>query len=142
MWAVKILSFDEQVVIDSVGGLLIYPDGLARGKGRLEIDTGQYDQSGAAFIPSACAGLYRRAMLEEVGLFDEDFFVLRHGPGLRARLAVEYRGVPGAWYTITIRGPGAGTPLQGVPLRNRIWVALLTFLEVPAPPPFTPGGGM
>jgi GT2 family glycosyltransferase len=132
MWAVKILSFDEQVVIDSVGGLLIYPDGLARGKGRLEIDTGQYDQSGAAFIPSACAGLYRRAMLEEVGLFDEDFFAYCEDTdlGLRARLA--------GWNTVSVPGAvvyhhysgtgGRYTPFKAYLVeRNRIWVALKNF---------------
>lgn len=132
MWAVKILSFDEQVVIDSVGGLLIYPDGLAKGRGRLEKDTGQYDLSGAAFIPSACAGLYRRSMLEEVGLFDEDFFAYCEDTdlGLRARLA--------GWKTVSVPGAvvyhhysgtgGRYTPFKAYLVeRNRIWVALKNF---------------
>ncbi|MBI5469608.1 MAG: glycosyltransferase family 2 protein, partial [Deltaproteobacteria bacterium] len=132
MWAVKILSFDEQVVIDSVGGLLIYPDGLARGRGRLEKDTGQYDVAGAAFIPSACAGLYRRSMLEEVGLFDEDFFAYCEDTdlGFRARLA--------GWKTVSVPGAvvyhhysgtgGRYTPFKAYLVeRNRIWVALKNF---------------
>ena len=57
MWASKILSYDNPDVIDNVG-LLMYPDGLGRGKGRLEKDEGQYDQRGEAFFPSGCAGLY------------------------------------------------------------------------------------
>ena len=49
MWASKILSYDQPEVIDNVG-LLLYPDGLGRGKGRLEKDRGQYDTPGEAFI--------------------------------------------------------------------------------------------
>ena len=41
MWAPKILSIEDPDVIDSVGGLLIYPDGLAKGRGRLDRDRGQ-----------------------------------------------------------------------------------------------------
>jgi GT2 family glycosyltransferase len=88
MWACKILSYDDPGVIDNVG-LLIYRDGLARGKGRLERDHGQYDQAGEALFPSGCAGLYRRRMLDEIGLFDEEFFAYADDVdlGLRARLA-------------------------------------------------------
>ncbi len=88
MWASKILSFDHPEILDNVG-LLLYPDGLGRGKGRLEQDHGQYDQAGEAFFPSGCAGLYRRTMLDEIGLFDEAFFAYADDVdlGLRARLA-------------------------------------------------------
>ncbi len=88
MWASKILSYDRPGQIDSVG-LLLYRDGLARGRGRLEQDEGQYDQQGEALFPSGCAGLYSRAMLDEIGLFDEDFFAYADDVdlGLRARIA-------------------------------------------------------
>jgi GT2 family glycosyltransferase len=88
MWASKILSYDKPDIIDNVG-LLMYPDGLGRGKGRLEVDGGQYDRTGEAFFPSGCAGLYRRKMLDEIGLFDEEFFAYADDVdlGLRARLA-------------------------------------------------------
>jgi GT2 family glycosyltransferase len=88
MWACKILSYEKPEIIDNVG-LLLYPDGLGRGKGRLEQDQGQYDQPGEALFPSGCAGLYRKAMLDEVGLFDEEFFAYADDVdlGLRARLA-------------------------------------------------------
>lgn len=129
MWAVKILSFDERDVIDSVGGLLIYPDGLARGRGRLEKDTGRYDTPGAVFIPSACAGLYRRLMLEEVGLFDEDFFAYCEDTdlGFRARLSGwKAVSVPAAVVYHHYSGTGGRyTPFKAYLVeRNRIWVAL------------------
>ncbi len=88
MWASKILSYGNPDIIDNVG-LLLYPDGMGRGKGRLEKDEGQYDQTGEAFFPSGCAGFYRREMLDEIGLFDEEFFAYADDVdlGLRARLA-------------------------------------------------------
>ena len=90
MWAPKILSMKKRDEIDSVGGLLmVYPDCLAKGRGRLEIDTGQYDSVDEVLFPSACAALYRKSMLDKVGLFDEDFFAYCEDTdlGLRARLA-------------------------------------------------------
>jgi GT2 family glycosyltransferase len=88
MWASKILSYDNPTIIDNVG-LLLYPDGLGRGKGRLEVDDGQYDRVGEALFPSGCAGLYRKNMLDEIGLFDEEFFAYADDVdlGLRARQA-------------------------------------------------------
>ena len=46
MWAPKILSMAKSGVIDSVGGLLISKDCLAKGRGRNETDAGQYDTAG------------------------------------------------------------------------------------------------
>ena len=132
MWAVKILSFDERDVIDSVGGLLIYPDGLAKGRGRLEKDSGQYDMAEEVFIPSACAGLYRRTMLDEVGLFDEDFFAYCEDTdlGLRARLAGwRAANVPKAVVYHYYSGTGGRYTAFKAYLveRNHLWVALKNF---------------
>ncbi|MBI5328024.1 MAG: glycosyltransferase family 2 protein [Deltaproteobacteria bacterium] len=89
MWAPKILSLQDPKRIDSVGGLLIYRDGIARGRGRLEQDKGQYDKVEEILFPSACSALYRKNMLDEIGYFDEDFFAYCEDTdlGLRARLA-------------------------------------------------------
>lgn len=88
MWAPKILSIENPALIDSVG-MNIYPDGLARGRGRNETDKGQYDKVEEIFFPSACAVLYRKEMLDEIGLFDEKFFAYCEDTdlGIRARLA-------------------------------------------------------
>ncbi len=96
MWAGKILSLKNPKIIDSVGGLMISSDGIAKGRGRLEEDRGQYDREEEVFIPSACAGLYRKEMLNEVGLFDEYFFAYCEDTdlGLRARLA--------GWKTVSV----------------------------------------
>ncbi|MCK5506827.1 MAG: glycosyltransferase family 2 protein, partial [Thermodesulfovibrionia bacterium] len=63
MWAPKILSLERRDRIDSVGGLLLYRDGIAKGRGRLEKDTGQYDKARDILIPSACCALYSKKML-------------------------------------------------------------------------------
>ena len=69
MCASKIHNFDDPNVIDGVG-MLIYPDGMSRARGRLEEDRGQYSKIEEILLPSACAALYRRKMLDEIGLFD------------------------------------------------------------------------
>lgn len=74
MVAPKILNFFDRTLIDSVGGLVMCADGIAQGRGRGEHDTGQYDGLGEVLMPSGCAALYRKDMLDEVGLFAEDFF--------------------------------------------------------------------
>lgn len=128
MWASKILSYDDPGIIDNVG-LLMYPDGLARGKGRLEKDEGQYDRTGEAFFPSGCAGLYRREMMDEIGLFDEAFFAYADDVdlGLRARLAGwQCIYVPSAKvYHKYSASSSAHSPFKAFLVeRNRIWVML------------------
>jgi GT2 family glycosyltransferase len=88
MFASKTLLFDNRDVIDTAGHL-IYPDGLNRGRGRLEHDTGQYDDKVDVFSPSGCAALYRRSLFDEIGLFDEHHFAYGDDIdiGFRARLA-------------------------------------------------------
>ena len=88
MVAARVLDYDRRDVIDTAGHLL-YPDGLNRGRGRLEADRGQYDACRTALFPSGAAALYRRAMLDEIGLFDESFFIYGDDAelGLRGRLA-------------------------------------------------------
>jgi GT2 family glycosyltransferase len=88
MVAAKVLQFAERDVIDTVGHLL-YPDGLNRGRGRLERDAGQYDACRTALFPSGAAALYARRMLDDVGLFEERLFLYGDDAelGLRGRIA-------------------------------------------------------
>jgi GT2 family glycosyltransferase len=74
MVAPKILNFFNPRVIDSVGGLLLGPDGIGQGRGRGEEDCGQYDQLVSGLLPSGCAALYKREMLDEIGLLPDEFF--------------------------------------------------------------------
>jgi len=89
MVAPRILNFRDREEIDSVGGLVLCPDGIGQGRGRGEKDRGQYDGLDEILMPSGCAALYRKAMLDDVGLFDERFFAYCEDTdlGLRGRWA-------------------------------------------------------
>lgn len=131
MWACKILSYDKPDMIDNVG-LLLYLDGLGRGHGRLEEDRGQFDLPGEAFAPSGCAGLYRKEMLDEIGLFDEEFFAYADDVdiGLRARLAGWECGyVPSAkvYHKYSASSSAYSSFKAFLVERNRIWVLLKYF---------------
>jgi GT2 family glycosyltransferase len=69
--------------------ICISRSGAAWDRGRGEPDHGQYDVAEEIFGPCAGAALYRRSMLDEIGLFDEDFFLFMEDVDLafRARLA-------------------------------------------------------
>jgi hypothetical protein len=53
------------------------------------LDAGQYDRIEEVLWPDGCAAMYRRAMLDQIGGFDEDFFAYADDAelGLRARIA-------------------------------------------------------
>jgi GT2 family glycosyltransferase len=73
MFATRIMMYDRPNVFDSTG-LLVYPDGVCRSRGWLEKDVGQYDDPDEVLGPNGCAALYRRSMLNDVGVFDERYF--------------------------------------------------------------------
>jgi len=131
MCASKILNYYDRAVLDNAG-LLMYRDGIARGRGRLERDAGQYDREEEIFFPSGCACLYRREIFEQLGEFDEDFFLYVDDVdmGLRARL--------GGWKCIYVPSAvvyhkysattEAYSPLKALLVeRNRIWVMIKCF---------------
>ena len=72
-FASKLVDFDDRHILDGAGDVL-RRSGLPYRLGHGEPDRGQYDEASLVF--GACAGgaLYRRSMLDEIGLFDEDFF--------------------------------------------------------------------
>ena len=131
MLACKIYLQGGLKIIDNVGHQ-IYRDGLNRGRGRLEADHGQYDQMEEVLFPSGCAALYRREMLEEVGLFDEDFFAYGDDTdlGLKGRLA--------GWKCLYVpkaivhhrysQSSSPYSPLKAFYVeRNRVWIAVKYF---------------
>jgi GT2 family glycosyltransferase len=131
MVASKILSFDDPRVLDGTG-LLLYPDGSSRARGRLEEDRGQYDACEEALLPSGCAALYRRAMLDDVGLHDEAFFAYCEDTdlGLRGRLggwrcAFAPKALVRHRYSAS-SGHYSATKAYLVE-RNRLWVAAKNF---------------
>ncbi len=69
----KMLAYDDHKLLDGVG------DGYRRGGlpgriGHREIDTGRFNTQ--RYILGACGGaaVYKRSMLDDIGLFDEDYF--------------------------------------------------------------------
>ena len=71
--ASKMKLFDRRDTFHTAGDFYRL-DGIPGNRGVWEIDRGQYDREEAVF--SACGGsaAYRKAMLDQIGLFDEDFF--------------------------------------------------------------------
>ena len=88
MAASKILVWEDPRRIDKAGHLM-YPDGQNRGRGTGQLDQGQFERVEETLWPDGCAAMYRRAMLDEVGGFDEDFFAYADDAelGLRGRIA-------------------------------------------------------
>ena len=74
MAAAKMLLFDRRYTIHSAGdGYGI--DGIPFNRGVWQQDEGQFDEPGWIFGGCGGAVAYRRAMLDQVGLFDEAFFM-------------------------------------------------------------------
>jgi GT2 family glycosyltransferase len=73
--------------LDSAGMLLCL-DGSSKQRGHSEAPA-SYSRPGEALLPSGSAAFYRREMLNEIGLFDESFFLYCEDTdlGLRARWA-------------------------------------------------------
>jgi GT2 family glycosyltransferase len=71
--ASRIYLRDQPGIIDSVGGTF-YSCGVDGQRGHLEKDVGQYAEMEYVFGAVGAAAMYRRAVLEDIGLFDEFFF--------------------------------------------------------------------
>ena len=130
MCASKILFFQTDI-IDKAGHLM-YLDGQNRGRGTGERDEGQYDRLEETLFPDGCAALYRRAMLDSVGGFDESFFAYGDDAdlGIRCRwMGWRCLYVPSAVvyhrHSSTM-GRYSAQKVYWVE-RNRFWLALKNF---------------
>jgi GT2 family glycosyltransferase len=128
----RVCSFDEPDRIDSLG-VALAPDGMSRGAHRLErFSTMRVGVIEDILLPSACAALYRRAMLDEIGFFDRDFFAYCEDTdlGLRARLA-GWRAVLATRAVVLHRYSLTGGSFSSFKLylveRNHYWVAVKNF---------------
>jgi hypothetical protein len=74
MVASKMLYADQPEVINSAG-ICVDRCGITWERRTGERDNPREAELQEVFGPSAGAGLYRRTMLDEVGLFDDDFFI-------------------------------------------------------------------
>ena len=129
MCASQVRLFGEGV-LDSAG-MLVACDGSSkqRGHGR---PAGAYGAEEEVLLPSGSAALYRRVMLDQIGLFNEDFFLYCEDTdlGLRARWAGwTCRYVPGAivehHYS---HSAGRASPLKAYLVeRNRLFTLARNF---------------
>lgn len=131
MCASKIYLSGPGRVLDSAG-LLLSRDGIGRGRGRLEPDRDEFGREAEGLLPSGCAAFYRRAMLDDVGLFDEDFFAYCEDSdlGLRGMIAGwRSRYVPAA--IVTHAYSASTAPYSSFKAfhveRNRIWLVVKCF---------------
>jgi len=116
--------------LDSAG-MLIAADGSSKQRGH-EQPAVDFAQAPETLFPSGSAALYRRSMLDHIGLFDESFFLYCEDTdlGLRARWAGwDCRYVPGAvvehFYS---HSAGRATPLKAYYIeRNRLYTVLKNF---------------
>ncbi len=131
MWASKVCSYFRRNQIEGVGEL-IYWDGLNRAQGQYELDRGQYEKMEEIFFPPGCGGMFRKAVFDEIGLFDEDFFAYGDDAeiGIRARLAGwRCYYVPRAvLYHKTSGSTGQYSPFKAFYVeRNRFWITIKYF---------------
>jgi GT2 family glycosyltransferase len=69
----KVLFFDRRDTIWATGGTYSIA-GTTSLRGHMERDDATFQRAEDVFVAGACAAIYRRKVLREVGLFDEDFF--------------------------------------------------------------------
>ena len=116
--------------LDSAG-MLICLDGSSKQRGGSQPPS-SFASSADVLLPSACAALYRRELLDEVGLFDEDFFLYCEDTdlGLRARWA-GWRCRYAATAVVRHHYSSTAQPFSALKAhfveRNRIWVAIKNF---------------
>jgi GT2 family glycosyltransferase len=113
--------------LDSAG-MLIAMDGSSKQRGHGE-DPEVFAKTSDALFPSGSAALYRRQMLDEVGYFDESFFLYCEDTdlGLRGRRAGwECAYVPGAIVEHRYsHSAGSATPLKAYYVeRNRLYTTI------------------
>lgn len=132
MVASRICAFSDPDILDSIG-MTICRDGMARGQYRnRRWSTLCLQPVAEILIPSACAALYKRAMLDETGFFDDDFFAYAEDVdlGLRGRLA-GWKAVAATAAVVHHKYSQTGGSLSPFKVylveRNHYWVALKNF---------------
>ena len=131
MFAVKVLIYDEPGTYDSAG-IAIFRDGTSKQNRGLTKDNPKEHEPVPVLLPSGAAAVYKREMLDEIGLFDPIFFTYCEETdlGLRGRLAgYECLYIPTAKVTHHVSGFWQSFPYKKALLveRNRFWLTIRTF---------------
>jgi GT2 family glycosyltransferase len=129
MCASQVRLFGEDV-LDSAG-MLICRDGSSKQRGHMR-QPGDFPVEEEVLFPSGSAALYRKRMLDDTGLFDDDFFLYCEDTdlGLRARRA--------GWKCLYVpsavvehhysHSSGGASPLKAYYVeRNRLFVLVKNF---------------
>lgn len=130
--ASKMLLFDRRDTFHTAGDFYRL-DGMPGNRGVWEQDEGQYEQE--EYVFSACGGasVYRRTMLEDIGLLDDDFFFSCEDLDLAWRAQLKgYRClyVPGAIVYHQLSATGGGPTASYYNGRNYIY---LLVKNLPSP---------
>jgi GT2 family glycosyltransferase len=124
MAASKLRLFERRNVLHSAGDVYRC-DGTPANRGVWLEDEGQFDESNRVFSPCGGAAAYRRSMLAEIGLLDEDLgnYLEDVDLGWRAQLA-GYRClfVPKAVVYHRVSATGGGKIASFYTGRNTVWV--------------------
>jgi len=131
MVASRICSYFDNDTVDSLG-MKICLDGMSRGYARGKKFSSLKNVPDDILMPSACAALYRRQLIEQTGFFDESFFAYCEDSdlGLRARIAgwgakLAVNSVVYHKYSATA---GSFSPFKLYLVeRNHFWTVLKTF---------------
>lgn len=124
MIASKMLLFDKRDHIHTTGDFFTV-DGRAGNRGVWEKDEGQYETED--FVFGACGGssAYRKAMLDHIGLLDNDYFFLLEDMDLAWRAQLTgYKAlyVPTAIVYHHLSATGGGVTASFHDGRNSIWI--------------------
>jgi GT2 family glycosyltransferase len=127
---IRLIGPHQESRLDSAG-MLIARDGSSKQRGHGE-PVATYARPQQALLPTGCAALYRRDMLDEIGLFDERFFLYCEDTdlGLRARWKLwECMYAPSAIVDHRYsHSAGKASSLKAFYVeRNRLFVAVKNF---------------
>lgn len=127
--ASRMMLFDERTKIHAVGDFYRV-DGQPGNRGVWQVDKGQFSEE--AYVFSACGGasIYRRSMLDDIGLLDDDFYFSLEDIdlGWRAQLA-GYRCVylPDALVYHMLSATGGGKTASYYAGRNTLFVLVKDY---------------
>lgn len=127
--ASKMLLFDERDRFHTAGDFFRV-DGKPGNRGVWQQDIGQYEQE--EFVFSACGGssVYRRSMLEAIGLLDDDFFFSCEDIDLAWRAQLQgYRCLyaPRAVVYHRLSASGGGVTASYYDARNSVYVLIKDY---------------
>lgn len=128
--ATKIVLSKMQNRIDAAG-IAVCADGMSIGRGRME-PSDRYPTAEAVFFASDCCCLYRKAMLDQIGPYDAEFFAYDEETDLG------WRAQRFGWKTLYVpdalaihdhsASSGSHSPFKAYLVeRNRIWLVLQNF---------------